>query len=589
MTVDTIPSRLLKQAEKRPHATAYAVYTGGGWQKFNWDTYAKNVIQAARAFLALGVDSGNPICIMSFNCPEWVIADVGAMAIGAVPAGIYQTCSAPEVEYILNHSESPVVFLESVEHWEKIDEVRDNLTSLKHVVMLPGADVVDDELVMSWDDFVAKGDEIAEEEVTKRLEALTDESLATMIYTSGTTGPPKAVMLSHGNLSWTASCAIDIAGLTSADSSVSYLPLAHIAEQMFTIHAPITAGSQIYFAESIEQLKDNLVDVQPTVIFGVPRVWEKFYSAVSTKLKAATGAKAKLVAWARGVGSRVSDLRNKGQEPSGLLALQYKLANKLIFKKLKPLLGLGNARVCVSGAAPIASEVLEFFASLDVIIHEVYGQSEDCGPTTFNAPGKTRFGTVGPRIDGIEVKIAEDDEVLVRGPNVFQGYYKNQEATDETIIDGWLHSGDLGKFDGDGFLSIIGRKKDIIITAGGKNITPANIESTLKNHPLIAEAVVIGDRRKYLSALLTLDEEEAARVGNGGANLHENADIIAQVEEGVETTNQNFARVEHIRKFTILPRNFNEESGELTPTSKIKRRVINENYADEIEAMYADA
>jgi long-chain acyl-CoA synthetase len=579
----------LKQAETRPHATAYAVYTGGGWQKFNWDTYASNVKQAARALMALGVNSGDPICIMSFNCPEWVIADVGAMMIGAVPAGIYQTCSAPEVEYILNHSEAPVVFLEHADHWGKVAEVRGNLPNLKHVVMLPGADAIEDDQVMTWDEFVAKGDEVAEEDALAKMNALTDESLATMIYTSGTTGPPKAVMLSHHNLSWTASCAIDIAGLVPTDSSVSYLPLAHIAEQMFTIHAPISAGSQIYFAESIEKLKDNLCDVQPTVIFGVPRVWEKFYSAVSTKLKSTKGAKAKIVAWARGVGTRVTDLRNQGREPSGLLAVQYKLANKLLFKKLKPQLGLGNARVCVSGAAPIASEVLEFFASLDVIIHEVYGQSEDCGPTTFNAPGKTRFGTVGPRVDGVEVKIAEDDEVLVRGPNVFQGYYKNQEATDETIVNGWLHSGDLGKFDGDGFLKIIGRKKDIIITAGGKNITPANIESTLKNHPLIAEAVVIGDRRKYLSALITLDEAEAARVGNGGDNLHEDQSIISQVEEGVEQTNQNFARVEHIRKFTVLSRNFNEESGELTPTSKIKRRVINENYSDEIEAMYADA
>jgi long-chain acyl-CoA synthetase len=454
---------------------------------------------------------------------------------------------------------------------------------------MPGIDNIEDDLVMTWDEFTAQGDATPEADAMARMDNLTDETLATLIYTSGTTGPPKAVMLSHGNLAWTATCAIDIAGLVSTDTSVSYLPLAHIAEQMFTIHAPITAGSQIFYAESLEKLKDNLCDVQPTIVFGVPRVWEKFYSAVSTKLKGATGAKAKLVAWARGVGTRVTALRNRGQEPSGLLAIQYKVANKLIFSKLKPLLGLGNVRVCVSGAAPIATEVLEFFASLDVTIHEVYGQSEDCGPTTFNAPGNTRFGSVGPRVDGVEVKIAADDEVLVRGPNVFQGYYKNQEATDETLIDGWLHSGDLGKFDGDGFLSIIGRKKDIIITAGGKNITPANIESTLKGHAMIAEAVVIGDRRKFLSALITLDEGEAARVGAGDSNLHEDSAVISAVEEGVEETNQNFARVEHIRKFTILPRNFTIESGELTPTSKIKRRIINESYSNEIEAMYVDA
>jgi long-chain acyl-CoA synthetase len=272
------------------------------------------------------------------------------------------------------------------------------------------------------------------------------------------------------------------------------------------------------------------------------------------------------------------------------LGLQHKLANKLIYSKLKPAIGLGRARACVSGAAPIAAEVLEFFASLDILVLEVYGQSEDTGPTSFNQPEKFRYGTVGPAVPGVEVKIAEDEEILVRGPNVFLGYYKDEEATNETLKDGWLHSGDLGKFE-DGFLRIIGRKKEIIITAGGKNITPKNLEAALKNHELINEAVVIGDRRKFLSAVVTLDPDAspAWAQANGAdlATLHENPKLRAELEKYVEEMNQKFARVEQIKKFAILARNFTVEDGELTPTLKVKRRMVNEHFADEIEAMYA--
>ncbi|RMH51861.1 MAG: long-chain fatty acid--CoA ligase, partial [Bacteroidetes bacterium] len=369
------------------------------------------------------------------------------------------------------------------------------------------------------------------------------------------------------------------------------------AEQVFSIHGPISAGGYISFAESIERVPDNLKEVQPTVIFGVPRIWEKMHAKVSASLAEATGLKKKLVDWARKVGAAAVALRNRGEEPTGSLALQYALADRLLFSKVKPLMGLGNARVCVSGAAPIAREVLEFFAGLDIVIHEVYGQSEDTGPTTFNRPGRTRYGTVGPRIPGVEVEIAEDGEILVRGRNVFLGYYKNPEATAETLADGWLHSGDLGAFDDDGFLQITGRKKEIIITAGGKNIAPKNIESALKNLPLVSQAVVIGDRRKFLSALVTLDPEAAAdfasRHGLDGAELHRNERVIAELQRGIdEEVNPRFARVEHIRKFTILHRDFSLDDNdrgkaELTPTLKIKRSVVSKNFAAEIEAMYA--
>ena len=486
-----------------------------------------------------------------------------------------------------------MVLLENEEQWAKVDAERSNLPELKYAVMMEGAPDIDDPMVLSWEEFLAKGDEVEDAVLEERMNKLEEDQMATLIYTSGTTGPPKAVMLTHKNLTWTASSAKDLVENTHEDCSLSYLPLSHIAEQMFSIHGPITVGSKVYYAESIEKVADNLKEVQPHVVFAVPRIWEKFYAAVSSKLQQATGAKAKLVAWARGVGEKVSELKNRGGEPTGLLALQYALASKLIFSKLKPALGLGRARVCVSGAAPIQPEILRFFASLDIRIHEVYGQSEDCGPTTFNVPGQTRFGTVGPAVPDVEVQTADDGEIIVRGPNVFKGYYKDEEATNSTLIDGWLHSGDLGAFDDEGFLTITGRKKEIIITAGGKNIAPKNIEAALKNNPLIAQAVVIGDRRKFLSALLTLEEEAAQEYAEQNAlsvgTLHEHPDVVALIQKTVDETNALFARVEHVRKFTVLDRNFSVEDGELTPTLKIKRNKVNEHFEKEIEAMYADA
>jgi long-chain acyl-CoA synthetase len=548
--------------------------------------YGNQVTQAGRALIALGFEPGQTVCILGFNRPEWVILDVAAMGAGGAPAGIYTTSSPAEVRFIVAHAEAPLILCEDEGQWNKVKEERGNMPSLKHVIMMKGAPKIADNMVMSWEEFLAKGDSIEEKAYFDRVERLDPNALATLIYTSGTTGPPKGVMLSHHNLAWTAGKAIDIIETSTADCSLSYLPLSHIAEQMFTIHTPITTGSRIYFAESIEAVPENLKEVQPTVFFGVPRIWEKFNAGIAAKLKGATGVKAKLVSWARKVGWEAN--KAPGQ-PKGL---QYRLANKLIFSKLKPAIGLGNARVCISGAAPIAREVLEFFASLDLVVLEVYGQSEDSGPTSFNTPNNYRFGSVGPALNGVTVKIADDDEILVKGPNVFLGYYKDADATNATLIDGWLYSGDLGAFDKDGFLNITGRKKDIIITAGGKNITPKNLEAAIKNHELVDEAVVIGDRRKYLSALVTIDIEAgpawAQANGEDPNALHKSAKLRASIQAHIDELNKHFARVEQIKKFTILHRNLSIEHGELTPTLKVKRAKVNDHFADDIEKMYAE-
>ncbi len=586
-TIDTIPRRLLKQVAERPSAIAYQSKVPGtaGWQPTTWKTFGEQIRTAARALIAVGLPRGGKVAILGFNRPEWVILDHAAMMAGGAAVGIYTTSSSEEVQYIVHHSEAHVLLVEDAAQLAKVKAHRDQLPLLKTIVMMRGATATGDEVV-TWDDFMARGEQVSESALDERLDAIEQADLATLIYTSGTTGPPKGVMLSHENLAWTARTLLAVGGARADDVSLSYLPLSHIAEQVATIHMPATAGSTVFFAESLEKIPDNLKDARPTVFFGVPRIWEKFHAALSGKLAELTGVKKRLVQWARGVCTAVNAHRDRGEALPKLLALQYRLANKLVIRKLKTALGFDRAITLVSGAAPIAPDVLAFFSSIDLPIREIYGQSEDSGPTSFNLPGKTKIGSVGPPLPGLECKIAEDGEILVRGKNVFLGYYKEPEATAECLKDGWLCSGDLGAFDQDGFLTITGRKKEIIITAGGKNIAPKNIEAALKKSPLIGEAIVIGDRRKFLTALVTLDEPVARKLVPEGV-LTEASEIRSAIQAQVDQVNQSLARVEQVKKFAILPKPFGIDTGELTPTMKIKRKVVAQKYAGEIEAMYA--
>jgi len=589
--VETVPFKILRNGDFHSDDPAYYVKAGGAWQPTTWRTYADELISAGKAMIALGIEPGDVVTILGFNQPSWVISDVAAMAVGAVPAGVYATNSPRECQYILEHSESPLLVIEDEGQWEKIDEIRDNLPNLRHVVVMRGGPAISDPMVMSWEDFNAKGAEVPTEQFDARLAALEPDQLATLIYTSGTTGPPKGVMLTHDNIVWTADQAISATGITKNDTSVSYLPLSHIAEQIFSVHGPAASGWAVYYAESIQQLADNLKEVQPTVFFAVPRVWERFQAGVTAELAKTTGVKAKIAAWARGVATKVTDLRNHGKEPSGLLAAQYKVADTLVLSKIKHALGLSRANILITSAAPISVEVLEFFMTLDLRVQEVYGQSEDCGPTTMNQADAIRVGSGGRAFPGAEVRIAEDGEILAKGRHVFAGYYKDPTATAETLIDGWLHSGDLGEIDDEGFLWITGRKKDIIITAGGKNVAPKPLETGLKNHELISEAVVIGDRRRFLSVLVTLDEEAAERFmleKNLTGPAHLSVDINQEIQQAVDELNTGFARVEQLKKFAVLPRQLSIEGGELTPTLKVKRNKVSEHFADIIDGMYED-
>jgi len=589
---DTISHRLLDQAARKPSSIAYQAKYDGRWQPTTWQTYAEQVRTAARALMTLGFPRGGNVAILGFNRPEWAILHQAAMMAGGAAAGIYTTCSPDEVQYIVHHSEAHVVLVEDAAQLAKVVARRAQLPLLRWIIVMRGAPATGAD-VLPWDDFTSKAEATPQAELDARLAAIAPSDLATLIYTSGTTGPPKGVMLSHDNLSWTSRLLIDIGGgpATGDDVTLSYLPLSHIAEQLATIHVPVTAGSTVYFAESIDKVAANLKEVRPTVFFGVPRIWEKFHAGLAARLGEVTGTKRRLIDWTRRVCTAVHAHRDRGEPVPRLIQLQYRLADRLVLGKLKAAIGFDRARILISGAAPIAPDLLAFFSSIDLPIREAYGQSEDSGPTSYNLEGRTRIGSVGPPLPGIEVKIADDGEILVRGRNVFLGYYKEPAATAETLKDGWLCSGDLGAFDQDGFLSITGRKKEIIITAGGKNIAPSNIETALKQSPLVGEAVVIGDRRKYLVALITLDDEVAGKLMPSLTAPEQRAaasEVRTVIQRQIDEVNETLARVEQIKKFAVLARPFSTTTGELTPTLKIKRKMIAQLYAREIDSMYTD-
>ncbi len=562
---------------------------GGSWEETTWAEYRARVMDVARSLVALGVQPGEGVAIIGYNSPEWVFADVGAIHAGAIPAGIYTTSSPEQVAYVTAHCDARVAFAEDARHAQKFLEARGLMPNLQRVVQWSG-ETVADSFVMSWRDFLAAGKHVREAVIEERVRAQRPSDPCTLIYTSGTTGNPKGVLLTHHNLTWTAETVIDHLDLGIGEAGVSYLPLSHIAEQMLTIHAPMYVGYPVSFAESMDKLLDALVAVRPTYFLGVPRVWEKIQAKLQAGLAAAPPLRRKVAAWARDVGLRGGYAEQQGR-PRPLL---YPLAERVVFSKLRERLGLDRCRFALTGAAPISKDTLDFFLSLGISIYELYGMSECTGPATFSTPTHYKTGAVGLPVPGTKVKIAEDGEILLQGDHVFAGYLKEEEATRATVDpDGWLHTGDIGEIDGDGYLHITDRKKELIITAGGENVAPQLVEGHLKAIPVVGQAVVIGDRRKYLSALLSLDpervEEEARLAGSPARTVAEAATCAtfkAHLDRQVEEINGRLARVQTIKRYTILPAEMTVDGGELTPTLKLRRKVIGEKYHAEIEAMY---
>ncbi|MFN8160021.1 MAG: long-chain fatty acid--CoA ligase [Solirubrobacterales bacterium] len=555
----------------------------------------KEVLETSRALslglISLGVERGDKVSILANTRPEWSYFDYAALSAGATVVPIYQTNSPEECRYVLENSDAKVVVVEDGEQLAKVREVRADLPLLEHVVLMTG----EAEDSISAQDLMKRGEEADPARWEERWRSVGPEDICTLIYTSGTTGPPKGCIISHGNYRAMLDMIVEAGTLgEGGEEEITYLflPLAHSFALLIQLANLELGATLAYWERDPLKIVPNLSEVRPTYFPSVPRIYEKIYAAANAAAEKGGGLKKAILQWAVRTGARMREAERSGREPGFLLRKQYEFADRQVLSKIRGLFG-GRLREGVTGAAPINPEILRFFDAAGVLVLEGWGMTETSTAATISTPEDFRMGTIGKPFPGCEVRIADDGEILVRGPNVFQGYYKNPEATAETLVDGWLHTGDIGEFDADGYLKITGRKKDIIITAGGKNITPANLEAEIKQHPLVSQCVVVGDRRPYLVALVTLDPEEvagyAAEHGLPADPQAFAADprVKADVEAHVEKINERFARVEQVKKIAILPHDLSQEGGELTPTLKVKRAVVAEKYAGEVEALYA--
>jgi long-chain acyl-CoA synthetase len=586
----TAADLLPKAVEKYGDAPAIKFKDGSGtWITRSFADVGATVRRLSLGLIDLGIERGDKVSILANTRPEWTYADFAALSAGATVVPIYQTNSPEECQYVLENSDAKAVIVEDAEQLAKVEQVRDTLPHLEHVIIMEG----EAEGAISFADLAARGDGRDEAEWRERYSSVTTDDICTFIYTSGTTGPPKGCVISHGNyramLNMTAAATV----LEPGQTAYLFLPLAHSFALLIQLGSFDIGGVIAYWERDPLKIVPNLAEVKPHYFPSVPRIFEKIYTTATAAVAKEGGLKEKIFWWAIGVGKKVRELERSGRQPGFLLQRQYAFADKQVLSKIRGLFG-GNITQCVTGAAPINPDILRFFDAAGVLILEGYGMTETSTAATISTPDNFKFGTVGRAFDGCEIKIASDGEILVKGPNIFQGYYKNPEATAETIVDGWLHTGDIGEIDADGYLKITGRKKDIIITAGGKNITPANLEAEIKQHALVSQCVVIGDRRPYLIALVTLDPEEAVKhaeehgLPQDPAALAQNADAKASIMAHVDQINAKFARVEQVKKIKILPADLSQEGGELTPTLKVKRNVVADKYEGEIEALYAD-
>jgi long-chain acyl-CoA synthetase len=584
----TIADLLPRAVEAYGSAPAVMYKEGGEWLTRSFDEVGETVRGLSLGLIDLGVVKGDKVSILANTRPEWTYFDFAALSAGATVVPIYQTNSPEECHYVLENSDAKVVVVEDAEQLAKITAIRDRLPKLEHVILMEG----EAEGTISAAELTQRGvgRDVAEWE--QRYSSVTPDDVCTFIYTSGTTGPPKGCVITHGN--YRAMLDMTHRAATIAPDEIVYLflPLAHSFALLIQLGAFDLGAAIAYWERDPLKIVANLSEVRPHYFPSVPRIFEKVYAAATGAIEKAGGMKKRIFWWSIGVGQRYREAERSGRGPGFLLRRQYAFADDKVLSKIRGIFG-GRVRQCTSGAAPINPEILRFFDAAGVLVLEGYGMTETSTAATISTPEAFKIGTVGRPFEGCEVKIADDGEVLIKGPNIFRGYYKNEEATRETIVDDWLHTGDIGEIDSDGYLSITGRKKDIIITAGGKNITPANLEADIKQHGLVSQCVVIGDRRPYLVALVTLDPEEAAAYAaehdlpDDPAALAENPDVQASIMAHVDQINEKFARVEQVKKIKILPHDLSQEGGELTPTLKVKRNVVTEKYAGEVESLYA--
>jgi long-chain acyl-CoA synthetase len=587
----TIADLLPLAVKKYGDAAALRFKAGEDWSEVSYGELGTTVREVALGLADLGIAPGDKVSILANTRPEWTYACFGILTAGGTLVTIYQTNSPEECRYVLAHSDSRAVVVEDGEQLAKVRQVEDDCPELEHVIVIePGDAELGDALTL--DRLRERGRSRNESEWEARYEAVTPDDICLYIYTSGTTGPPKGCLLSHGNYRAITDAVLEGAVLEGGDSTYLFLPLAH-AFAILIQFATLELGAAIaYWSRDPQKIIPELMEVNPTYFPSVPRMFEKIYT-----LATSNAPDREQLDKAVEVGVKARQLQAAGQNVPEPLQQAFDRAEEALYKNVRGLFGR-NIRECVTGAAPIAPEILEFFYACGVPVMEGYGMTETATSATVNRPlaGEFRFGSVGRPMNGVEVKIADDGEVLIKGPNIFQGYYKNEDATQQTLDAGWLHTGDLGRLDEDGFLYITGRKKDIIITAGGKNITPANLENGLKQHRWISQAVVVGDRRPYLAALVTLDPEEAPalaqQLGLEGLELEAMASderVRAEIQKAVDEVNSHVGPVEQIKRFEILPHDLSLEGGELTPTLKVKRNVVRDKYAGVIDQVYAAA
>jgi long-chain acyl-CoA synthetase len=593
----TLPERLRRWASARPDEVALRHKDLGVWREYTWREYADHAARAGLGLLALGVKPGDHVAVVGDNRPEWLFADLGAQGTGAVVVGVYATSPASEIEYILEHAGCVVVVVEDEEQLDKVLAVEDRLPTLRRIVIMEprgAAHHLAAGRCITFEHLLDMGRGRPRAEYDAAVDALELSRVAILVYTSGTTGPPKGAMLTHANLKAAGETWGRLMANRPGDELLSYLPLCHIAERLLSGINAITHGYRVSFGGGGEALVADLRDVQPTIFFGVPRVWEKMLATIEIRMADASWFKRRnFDLWMR-AGRRLARKRLAGHPLGAADRLVQAAGWLLLFRPLRERLGLTRVRWAGSGAAPIAPQVLEFFWAIGVPIRELYGQTEGTALATFTPEHEVRIGTVGKAVPGAEIRIADDGEILVRSPGVFAGYYRNEDATRATVdADGWLHSGDVGTLDADGFLTITDRKKDIIITSGGKNISPSWIENSLKVSAYVREAIVIGDRRKYVTALIGIEFDT---VGDWATrrripfttykDLSEQKEVIQLIGEWVDKVNDQLSQVERVKRFRMIPKELDHEEGELTATQKVKRRAIAAQFESLIEEMY---
>ena len=615
-TVRTVPELFTERVKRSGHRIAYREKVDGRWRGTSWRSFGEQARAFASWLIAAGVAKGDKVAIVGSTRAEWCVADMGGQLAGAVTLGAYPTLSDEQLAYVLDHADARVLVVEGQDDLDKVRRQKQAVPKVERVLVWdPAADLGDDGWALRWSDALAQP--VEDEVIRARVASVEPDDTAILVYTSGTTGPPKGAMISHANILSVLRGQSETAPFEEDDVSLNFLPMAHVAERVLGFYGRIDNGIATSFASSIAAVLEEVQEVRPTIFGSVPRIFEKAYAKMMGTVADAPPARQRIFRWAEKVGRECVRLWQRGEPIPLGLRIQYRVANGLVFAKIRQAFG-GRVRYFVTGAAPIAPEILEFFWAAGFRIYEVYGMTEATVVTHANRPGQVRLRTVGRALPYVEHKLAADGEVLLRGPMVFQGYYKNAEATRETIDEeGWLHTGDVGEIDADGYLTLKDRKKHIIITAGGKNLTPANIESEIKGaDPIISQAHVHGDRRKYLTALVALTPnttlELAIKEGLMDAQRAQSlldalgADPLAKPEgldaamaelagtsrirervvEAVRRANQRLAKVETIKRIHLLDRELSVEEGELTPTLKVKRKVVEERYAPVFDELY---